>query len=89
MSANLKNRNFLKLLDYSPEEITYLLELAADLKRTKKEGREVQKMMGKNIALIFEKSYIRPKTRAVSFIDSLFPICDPEGPRYVTWAPWS
>ncbi|HHZ64546.1 MAG TPA: ornithine carbamoyltransferase [Flavobacteriales bacterium] len=61
MSANLKNRNFLKLLDYSPEEITYLLELAADLKRTKKEGREVQKMMGKNIALIFEKSSTRTR----------------------------
>ena len=34
-------------------------------------------------------SKMRPRTRAVSFIDSLWPICDPLGPRYVTWAPWS
>jgi len=59
--ANLKNRNFLKLLDFSPEEITYLINLSADLKAAKKEGRETQKLLGKNIALIFEKSSTRTR----------------------------
>ena len=61
MSANLKDRNFLKLLDYTPEEITHLLELASALKKAKKEGTEVPKMNGKNIALIFEKSSTRTR----------------------------
>ena len=51
---NLKGRHFLKLLDYTPEEITYLLDLAADLKDKKKKGISVADMhRGKNIALIF------------------------------------
>lgn len=61
MSINLKNRNFLKLLDYTSDEITYLLDLSAELKKAKKEGREVRKMMGKNIALIFEKASTRTR----------------------------
>ena len=56
---NLKGRNFLKLLDFTPEEIQYLLDLAADFKRQKKNGQRHDDFYGKNIALIFEK----PSTR--------------------------
>ncbi len=56
---NLKGRSFLTLKDYSPEEIGYLLELAADLKDKKKQGITGSSLKGKNIALIFEK----PSTR--------------------------
>ncbi len=55
MTINLKNRNFLKLLDYTPAEIQYLIDLAIELKAAKKAGREKQTLVGKNIALIFEK----------------------------------
>jgi ornithine carbamoyltransferase len=61
MLINLRNRNFLKLLDFTPEEIKYLLDLAADLKKAKKNGTESQKLKGKNIALIFEKSSTRTR----------------------------
>ena len=61
MSCNLKNRSFLKLLDFTPEEIEYLLDLAADLKRAKKEGTEKPRLTGKNIALIFEKTSTRTR----------------------------
>ena len=61
MSINLKNRSFLKLLDYTPEEISYLLDLAAELKQAKKDGREVKHLTGKNIALIFEKTSTRTR----------------------------
>lgn len=61
MSINLRNRNFLKLLDFTPEEIQYLLEVAAKLKRAKKDGTEKQYLRGKNIALIFEKSSTRTR----------------------------
>ena len=50
----LKNRSFLKLLDYTPAEIGQLLELAADLKAKKKAGIRHDQLRGKNIALIFE-----------------------------------
>lgn len=58
---NLKRKRFLKLLDYTPEEITYLLDLAADLKDKKKEGILVDTFRGKNIALIFEKTSTRTR----------------------------
>lgn len=61
MSVNLRNRNFLKLLDFTPEEINYLLGLAADLKQAKYNGTEIQKLKGKNIALIFEKASTRTR----------------------------
>lgn len=61
MAFNLKNRNFLKLLDFTPEEIKYLLNLAADLKRAKYTGTEQPRMSGKNIALIFEKDSTRTR----------------------------
>ena len=53
MTINLKKRNFLKLLDYTPAEIQYLIDLAIKLKAAKKAGREKQTLVGKNIALIF------------------------------------
>ena len=56
---NLKGRSFLTLKDYTPEEIMYLLDLAADLKAKKKQGITGNSLKGKNIALIFEK----PSTR--------------------------
>jgi ornithine carbamoyltransferase len=61
MIVNLKNRHFLKLLDFSPEEISYLLTLAASLKSSKRAGTEHQMLKGKNIALIFEKTSTRTR----------------------------
>jgi ornithine carbamoyltransferase len=61
MSLHLKNRHFLKLLDFSPEEIQGLLHLAADLKKARREGTEQQQLKGKNIALIFEKTSTRTR----------------------------
>jgi ornithine carbamoyltransferase len=61
MGINLKSRNFLKLLDYTPEEIRYLLELSIKLKREKKEKKEEQKLKGKNIVLLFEKDSTRTR----------------------------
>ena len=58
---NLRNRNYLKLLDFSPREIRYLLDLARDLKRAKYGGYEQQRMKGKNIAVIFEKTSTRTR----------------------------
>lgn len=59
--VNLKGRNFLKLLDYTPEEIQYLVDLAADLKAKKKQGIPVDTLRGKNVALIFEKTSTRTR----------------------------
>lgn len=61
MAFNLKNRNFLKLLDFSQEEMKFLLKLAQDLKAAKYAGIEQPRMTGKNIALIFEKSSTRTR----------------------------
>ena len=61
MAFNLRNRNFLKLLDFTPAEIQYLLDLARDLKRAKYAGTEQPRMKGKNIALIFEKTSTRTR----------------------------
>lgn len=58
---NLKGRSFLTLKDYTPEEILYLLDLAAELKRKKKEGIPVDHYRGKNVALIFEKTSTRTR----------------------------
>ncbi|MFW9284916.1 ornithine carbamoyltransferase [Glaesserella parasuis] len=60
-TINLKNRHFLRLMDFTPNEIQYLLDLSAKLKSDKKAGREVPTMQGKNIALIFEKSSTRTR----------------------------
>ncbi|MCZ4391295.1 ornithine carbamoyltransferase subunit F, partial [Vibrio alginolyticus] len=56
MAFNLRHRNYLKLLDFTQKEIQFLLDLSADLKRAKKAGTEQKKLIGKNIALIFEKA---------------------------------
>ncbi|MCJ7447280.1 MAG: ornithine carbamoyltransferase [Bacteroidales bacterium] len=61
MDINLHNRHFLKLLDFTPVEIKYLLDLAADLKKAKHAGTEKQHLKGKNIALIFEKASTRTR----------------------------
>ena len=58
---DLRGRNFLKLLDYTPEEIRYLLDLAAELKEKKKKGIPVDTLHGKNVALIFEKTSTRTR----------------------------
>lgn len=58
---NLRNRSFLTLLDYTPKEMGFLLQLAEDLKKAKYAGTEQQKLKGKNIALIFEKNSTRTR----------------------------
>ena len=61
MAFNLRNRSFLKLLDFTPKEIQYMLDLARDLKRAKYAGTEQPRLKGKNIALIFEKTSTRTR----------------------------
>ena len=58
---DLKNRDFLKIADFSREELTRLLDLAARLKALRKAGREPKFLTGKNIALIFEKTSTRTR----------------------------
>ena len=58
---DLRGRDFLKLLDFTPEEIIYLLDLAADLKVKKKKGIPMDTLRGKNVALIFEKTSTRTR----------------------------
>lgn len=60
-TMNLKGRNFLTLKDFTPEEITYLLDLSAELKEKKKKGIPVDTLRGKNVALIFEKTSTRTR----------------------------
>ncbi len=59
--VNLKGKNFLKLLDFTPVEIMYLLDLSTDLKKAKNTNIEKQYLKGKNIALIFEKTSTRTR----------------------------
>ncbi|MGD9353405.1 MAG: ornithine carbamoyltransferase subunit F, partial [Desulfobacterales bacterium] len=61
MAYNLRNRHFLKLLDFSPQEIMFLLELATDLKKATYAGTEQPRLQGKNIVLIFEKTSTRTR----------------------------
>jgi ornithine carbamoyltransferase len=61
-TVDLRGRHLLALKDFSREEIVYLLDLAAELKAAKREGREEQKLRGKNIALIFEKDSTRTRS---------------------------
>ncbi len=61
MALNLRNRHFLKLLDFTPQEIKFLLELSKDLKKAKYTGTEQPRLKGKNIALIFEKASTRTR----------------------------
>src|SRR6476659_4272181 len=62
MSFHLRHRNFLKELDFTPEELKFLLKLSADLKAAKYAGYELPRLTGKNIALIFEKTSTRTRT---------------------------
>lgn len=62
MPQNLRGRSFLKLLDFSPDEIRHLLQLAASLKTAKQSGTEKPRLTGKNIALIFEKDSTRTRS---------------------------
>src|SRR5690554_2750289 len=61
MAFNLRNRNFVKLLDFTPKEIQYLLDLSLDLKRAKYAGIEQQRLKGKNIVLLFAKDSTRTR----------------------------
>jgi len=61
MSVNLKGRSFLTLLDFTPGEITYLLDLSADLKAKKRAGVKGTALAGKNVALLFEKASTRTR----------------------------
>ncbi len=61
MPFNLRNRDFLKEIDFTTTELTFLLDLARDLKRAKYAGTEVPRMTGKNVALIFEKTSTRTR----------------------------
>jgi ornithine carbamoyltransferase len=63
MALNLRNRHFLKEIDFTTEEMRFLLKLSADLKTAKYAGTEVKGLDGKEIALIFEKTSTRT-TRA-------------------------
>src|SRR3954451_22823288 len=62
MAFNLHGRSFVKLLDFTPEEIRFLLSLSADLKAAKYGGYERPRLVGKNVALIFEKTSTRTRT---------------------------
>jgi ornithine carbamoyltransferase len=61
MAFNLRNRNFLKLLDFTPQEIKYLLDLSKDLKAAKYAGTERQRLKGKNVVLLFAKDSTRTR----------------------------
>jgi ornithine carbamoyltransferase len=62
MAFNLRNRSYLKELDFTPDELRFLLKLAADLKAAKYSGHERPHLAGKNVALIFEKTSTRTRT---------------------------
>jgi ornithine carbamoyltransferase len=62
MAYNLRNRSYLKELDFTPDELRFLLGLAADLKAAKYGGYERPRLAGKNVALIFEKTSTRTRT---------------------------
>jgi ornithine carbamoyltransferase len=61
MGSNLTGRSFVKELDFEPDELRYLLDLSADLKTAKRDGAEAQRLAGKSIALIFEKTSTRTR----------------------------
>lgn len=61
MAPDLKNRHFLKEVDFTPEEMRYLLELSSQLKSAKRDGSEQPRLAGRNIALVFEKTSTRTR----------------------------
>ena len=62
MPINLRQRHFLRLMDFTPQEIQFLLDLAAELKKAKYAGTEQPRLKGKNIALVFEKTSTRTRS---------------------------
>ena len=62
MAVDLKGKSFLTLMDFTPEEIRYMLDLAHELKAKKKQGILGESLKGKNIALIFEKTSTRTRS---------------------------
>jgi ornithine carbamoyltransferase len=62
MDINLKNKNFLTMMDFTPEEIRYLLDLSHDFKRQKKEGVHSDRLKGKNVVLLFDKTSTRTRS---------------------------
>ena len=83
---NLKGRDFLTLKDYTPEEIEYLIELAAKLKKMKKDGVVEQPLLGKNVALIFEKTSTRTRCSfevAAHDLGMGVTYLDPKGVKFV------
>src|SRR5688572_26788588 len=62
MAFNLRNRSFVKELDFTPEELRFLIKLASELKAAKYGGYEQPRLVGKNIALIFEKTSTRTRS---------------------------
>ena len=61
MAVNLKGRSFLTLMDFTPEEIRYLLDLSHDLKAKKRAGIKGDLLQGKNVVLLFEKTSTRTR----------------------------
>ena len=61
MAVNLKGRSFLTLMDFTPEEIRYMLDLAHDLKAKKRSGIQGEMLKGKNIVLLFDKTSTRTR----------------------------
>lgn len=81
MSVALKEKNFLKLKDFSKEELRYLLDLSKKLKADKLAGKEEQKLVGKNFALIFEKASTRTRCAfEVAAYD--------QGAHNISWTKW-
>ena len=66
MAFNLRNRSYVKELDFTPAELRFLLQLSRNLKAAKYSGNERPRLVGKNIALIFEKTSTRTRTRSRS-----------------------
>jgi ornithine carbamoyltransferase len=90
MAFNLRNRSFLKELDFTPDELRFLLRLSAELKAAKYSGHERPRLAGKNIALIFEKTSTRTRTAfevAAHDQGHMSPTWSRAGPRSATRSP--
>ena len=74
MPVNLRNRDFLKELDFTTAEMQFLLDLSRDLKRAKYTGNERQRMQRKNVALIFERPPPAPGARSRSVPTTRAPV---------------
>jgi hypothetical protein len=86
LAAALRGRHLLTFDDYSAEEITYLIDLSAELKAAKKAGREEQTLVGREIALIFEKDSTRRAVRSRSRRTTRAPMSRSSARAARTWA---